>query len=338
MKTLTVLQPESFAYSDTEKPSSLLPNEVLVKVHKIGICGTDYHAFWGRQPFFQYPRILGHELGVEVIAIGSEVKEVTIGQKCAVEPYLNCGKCWACERDLGNCCENLQVLGVHTDGGMREYIKVPAHKLHVSDKLNYEQLALVETLGIGAHAVERANVQSNDLVLVVGAGPIGLSVLEFVKLRGAKVAVVDRNTQRLDFCLEHKKADASIVANDQTVEQILEVFGGKMPTVVLDATGSPASMHQSFNYMAAGGRLVFVGLYQGDYQFNDPSFHKRELTIMGSRNSKPNNFKEIIAAMETGELSVDSWISHRITFEEVAEQLPKLYTEPSLVKAIISWE
>lgn len=336
MKALSLLTPLQFEYQEIAEDFNLEANEALVKVHKIGICGTDYHAYAGKQPFFSYPRILGHELGVEVVAVGTAVTRVKVGDKCAVEPYLNCGECWACKRGLSNCCENIKVMGVHTDGGMTELVKLPAEKLHVSDVLDYEALALVETLGIGAHAVARAAVQAHDTVLVIGAGPIGLAVMEFAKIRGAKVAVLDLNPNRLNFCVTNQKADVAIVADDNALDNIKVAFDGNLPTVVFDATGNKHSMHKAFSYPASGGKLVFVGLYQGEYTFQDPDFHRRELTLFASRNSMPSDFTYIIKAIEEGKIDVQTWITHRITFEEIAEKLPLLVQDASLVKAIIS--
>ncbi len=336
MKALSLLTPLQFEYQEIAEDFNLEASEALVKIHKIGICGTDYHAYAGKQPFFSYPRILGHELGVEVVAVGTAVTRVKVGDKCAVEPYLNCGECWACKRGLSNCCENIKVMGVHTDGGMTELVKLPAEKLHVSDVLDYEALALVETLGIGAHAVARAAVQAHDTVLVIGAGPIGLAVMEFAKIRGAKVAVLDLNPNRLNFCVTNQKADVAIVADDNALDHIKVAFDGNLPTVVFDATGNKYSMHKAFSYPASGGKLVFVGLYQGEYTFQDPDFHRRELTLFASRNSMPSDFTYIIKAIEEGKIDVQTWITHRITFEEIAEKLPLLVQDASLVKAIIS--
>ena len=135
MKTIILQQPGHFAFSTTPEPEALPPGEALVRVHRVGICGTDMHAYSGRQPFFSYPRILGHELGVEIVEIGENEAGLQAGDRCAVEPYLNCRQCIACRRGKTNCCVDLKVLGVHTDGGMREYITVPVEKLHRSDRL-----------------------------------------------------------------------------------------------------------------------------------------------------------------------------------------------------------
>ena len=200
MKALQLEKPEHWRTVDIPHPDSPGSGEALVRVHRIGICGTDSSGYLGKMPFFSYPRIPGHELGVEVLEIGDEVRNVKVGDRCSVEPYMNCQECYSCRCGSSNCCENLKVLGVMTDGGMRERFIVPARKLHKSTKLTIEQLALVETLAIGCHAVNRGNPQRGDNVLVVGAGPIGLSTIEFVKLSGARTVVLDLNQQRLDFC------------------------------------------------------------------------------------------------------------------------------------------
>ena len=203
MLQITLEKPGHFTATDGPAPTPA-PGEALVRVHRIGVCGTDLHAFAGKQPFFNYPRILGHELGVEVIDPGADPHGLKAGDRCSVEPYLNCGRCIACRRGKPNCCAELKVFGVHADGGMRPVFAVPARKLHKSTTSSaYDQLALVETLGIGAHAVERAGLKPDDFVLVIGAGPIGLSVIQFVQLSGATLAVMDVSESRLEFCRKH---------------------------------------------------------------------------------------------------------------------------------------
>ena len=178
MLQIVLDQPGRFSSRDVAEPTPG-PGEALVRVHRIGVCGTDLHAFAGRQPFFEYPRVLGHELGVEVVAIadGAVGSELVVGDLCAVEPYLNCGTCSACRRGRTNCCRALRVLGVHIDGGMSPLLAVPVEKLHRSRSLTLDPLALVETLGIGGHAVERAAPQPGENLLIIGAGPIGLGAI-----------------------------------------------------------------------------------------------------------------------------------------------------------------
>ena len=336
MRTVTLQQPGKFTQKETTNPKSPGKGEVLVSIKSIGVCGTDLHAYRGRQPFFSYPRILGHELGVEVIACGEGVTGMKPGQLCAVEPYLYCGECVACRRVKTNCCEKLEVLGVHVDGGMREQMILPAKNLYTSDILKSEQLALVETLGIGAHAVERASIAKDDSILVLGAGPIGLSVVQFAQMHNVPLIVADLNTRRLQFCQQNMQVTAVLDAGQDSFEsQLRKLLGGDLPTVVFDATAQ--SMQQAINYLSPGGKLVLVGLYQGDFTFHDPTFHKKEVTLMSSRNSTGSNFRYIISQMEQGRIDTFPWITHHLDLEEVPDGFPALLEPNSgLVKAMVS--
>jgi 2-desacetyl-2-hydroxyethyl bacteriochlorophyllide A dehydrogenase len=340
MKTIRLEEPGRLALLSSEgppPPASLQPEEALVRVHRIGVCGTDIHAFNGKQPFFNYPRILGHELGVEVVAVGSSTKNVQPGDRCSVEPYLNCGSCIACRRGKPNCCVTLQVLGVHTDGGMREAFVVPSRKLHPSERLTLDQLALVETLGIGCHAVDRACVAGGEFALVIGAGPIGLAVVQFAIEAGMQVIVLDVNPKRLEFCREQLRAPHVInAAREDPLEAIKQVTAGDLPTAVFDATGNPKSMMSAFDYPAHGGRMVFVGLFQGEVTFNDPNFHRRELTLLSSRNARPEDFTRIIHLVEAGRIDTAPWITHRAPFADAVTEFPR-WTRPEtgVIKAMI---
>ena len=339
MQRIILQEPGKLIRQSTKTDMVLSPNEALVKVHRIGVCGTDYHAYRGKQPFFTYPRVLGHELGVEVVQVreGEHASNIKVGDTCAVEPYLNCGNCQACRSGKSNCCQSLQVLGVHTDGGMQEYIKVPVTKLHHSGSLSFEQLALVETLGIGGHAVARAQVQATDTVLVIGAGPIGLSVIQFLEIAGAKIVVMDMAENRLTFCQEHFKIHHTLIPGANTIDQIKQILDGNLPTIVFDATGNPASMMQAFSYVAHGGKLVFVGLFPGDITFNDPEFHRRELTLFASRNALSQDFKNIIHLMEAGKVNITPWISHWCAFAELPDTFADwLQPESQVIKAMVA--
>jgi 2-desacetyl-2-hydroxyethyl bacteriochlorophyllide A dehydrogenase len=318
-------------------PISIGPGEALVRVHRVGVCGTDIHAFKGNQPFFTYPRILGHELGVEVLEVGTAATNVRPADRCAVEPYINCGVCIACRRDRPNCCVRLQVLGVHTDGGMREELVVPARKLHPSTGLSLDQLALVETLAIGRHAVDRARVEIGEFALVIGAGPIGLATMQFALEAGAQVIVLDVNQRRLEFCQKQLGVPYAIDAGKGDPKEALNrITGGDLPTVVFDATGNRQSMANAFEYPAHGGRLAFVGLFQGDVSFNDPNFHRRELTVLASRNARPADFSRIISLIEAKRIDTSPWITHRATLAEVVTEFPR-WTNPEtgVIKAMI---
>ncbi len=311
MLTITLTAPKALALGHTAEAPLPGPGEALVRVHRVGVCGTDIHAWYGRQPFFSYPRILGHELGVEVLAVGEGVKHVRSGDRCAVEPYLNCGRCIACRRGKSNCCEALQTLGVHTDGGMRERIVIPAAKLHPANDLSYDALALIETLGIGAHAVGRAELATDDHVLVIGAGPIGLSVLQFATLETRRVFVADISQARLGFAAAHFDVQAALKAGEGLAELLRTANGGELPTVVFDATGNAASMRAAFDLVAPGGKLVFVGLVQAEIGFHDPHLHRREITLYASRNALPHEFERIITLTRAGRINTQPWITHR---------------------------
>lgn len=338
MLHIVLEQPGRFIAEDRPEPISE-PGPALVRVRRIGVCGTDLGAFAGKQPFFDYPRVLGHELGVEVVDPGDTPHGLRAGDRCAVEPYLNCGTCAACRRGKPNCCESLRVLGVHIDGGMTPHLRIPAHKLHKSDRLDLDQLALVETLGIGAHAVERATLTRDDFVLVVGAGPIGLGVIQFARLSGATLAVMDVSDSRLDFCRTQLGIAHTVKPGADAACALKEIGRGERPTCVIDATGNAQSMAGAFDLPAHGGRIVFVGLIQGDITFSDPNFHRRELTVLASRNASPATFRDVIAHVESGEIDTRPWITHRLTLAGVPEAFPKeIAGNPGVLKAMIEVE
>jgi len=337
MKSVILNEPGKLVLFTSSEPSSPGAGEALIRVHRIGFCGTDYHAFHGRQPFFNYPRILGHELGVEVLAVGEGVTNVAVGDKCSIEPYLNCGSCMACRKGRTNCCSNMKVLGVHVDGGMRQRLVVPAAKLHGSKTLSYDALALVETLAIGAHAIDRAGVENSETIVVIGAGPIGLAAIQFALLRCARVIVIDRAMPRLEACSCLYPGVIALDPEKPFVEQLVSLTNGDLADAVVDATGNLASMGGSLEYVGHAGRLVFVGLAQGEVTFNDPLFHRREMTLLASRNALSKDFPEIIAAMEAGKIDPLAWITHRCALSEIPEKLPE-WSEPKagVIKAVAS--
>ncbi len=340
LKTITLIEPGRFTVSETAAPEAPRTGETLVKVRRVGICGTDLHAFRGRQPFFTYPRILGHELGVEVLSIGGGDRfGLDPGERCAVEPYLNCGECIACRHGKTNCCASLKVLGVHMDGGMRDIISVPTHKLHRSRSLTLDQLALVETLGIGAHAVDRACIEPGEWALVIGAGPIGLAVIQFARAAGARVIAMDVNTDRLAFCRDILGVASAILADDDALAAVSQITAGDLPTVVFDATGSAASMMSAFRYVASGGRLVYVGLVLGDVTFHDPDFHRKEITLLATRNATGKDFVRIIGLLESGVIDTNPWVTHRADAVSMPDAFPG-WLEPSsrVLKAVVSFD
>lgn len=339
MRAIRLEEPKHFEYVDIDAPGSPGPGQALVRTHRMGICGTDYSGYLGKMPFFRYPRIPGHELGVEVLDVGDGVTSVQPGDRCSVEPYMNCGECYPCRKGNGNCCESLNVIGVMIDGGLCERFLIRADKLHPSTKLTFEQLALVETLGIGCHATDRGAPKEGDHVLIIGAGPIGLATLEFTRLTGATITVMDMVESRLDFVRQTYGVEHTVVfrGDDSEIEQMRSITGGDKFAVVTDATGHHGSMSHSLNYVAHTGTLVYVGITTENVTFPHPTLHKPEMTIKGSRNALPADFRRIIGLIEDGTIDTAPWITHRTSFDDVVKEFDT-FTRPEtgVIKAVIA--
>jgi 2-desacetyl-2-hydroxyethyl bacteriochlorophyllide A dehydrogenase len=341
MKALQLTEPRHWRLVDLPEPEAPGEGEALVRVHQVGICGTDYSGYLGKMPFYSYPRIPGHELGVEVVGVGPGAGAIQIGDRCSVEPYINCQRCYSCRTGHTNCCENHQTLGVHCDGGLRPFFKVPARKLHVSRLLDFDQLALVETLAIGCHAVNRGAPQPGEVVLVIGAGPIGLSVVEFAKLSGARTVVMDMNESRLRFVREVMGVEDTILAagTEADLEALGRLTGGLLAQVVVDATGSHHSMSAALRYVGFAGRLVYVGVTAEEVHFPHPLMHRREMTVLASRNALSPDFTRIIGLIESGKINTQPWLTHRAPLEQVPEVFTQwMQPESAVLKALVSIE
>ncbi len=338
MKAIRLEEPKNFAIVDIAEPEQPGPGEALVRTHRMGICGTDYSGYLGKMPFFSYPRIPGHELGVEVIAVGDGVENVQVGDKCSVEPYMNCGECYACRKGNSNCCEKLNVIGVMVDGGLCEKFLIRAEKLHSADKLSYEQLALVETLAIDCHANDRGNPQQGDHILIIGAGPIGLATLEFARLTGATITVMDMVQSRLDFVKNTYGVAHTIQfkGDGSEAEQVSQITNGDKYAVVTDATGNNHSMANALTYVAHTGSLVYVGITTAEVSFAHPVMHRPEATIKSSRNAMPSDFTRIIGLIEDETINTTPWITHRTSFDTVIDEF-ETFTKPEsgVIKAVI---
>ena len=337
MKTLVCTKPGEFSYEEGEMPQ-LQKGQAIIKIKRIGICGTDLHAFEGTQPFFEYPRILGHELAGELVAVDG-VNGFEIGERVSFIPYFNCGECIACRSGLPNCCAAIKVCGVHIHGGFAEYLSVPSYSLLHGEGLSFDELSLVEPLAIGAHGVRRAGVREGEFVLVVGAGPIGLGIAEFARIAGGQVIMMDVNEARLNFCKD--KLSVNYTVNPLMDEALVKLKGltnGDMPTVVIDATGNFKAINNAFGYMAHGARYVLVGLQKGDISFSHPEFHKREATLMSSRNATRQDFEHVIASMKKGLVKPTTYITHRVQFDEVKDQFASwLKPETGVIKATVEF-
>ncbi len=338
MKAILLDEPGHFSTAQIADPQPQ-SNEAIVKITRVGMCGTDLHAYRGKQPFFTYPRILGHEIGAEIVAAPVNELGLRVGTHCAVEPYMNCGECLACRNGKSNCCVKLKLFGVHLDGGLSEYLAVPLNKLHPSAALSFDQLALVEPLSIGAHAVFRAQLKDDEIILVIGTGPIGLAIIAHAQNFGVKIIAMDVSADRLAFAQKHFAVAATIQAGPNVMEQLSDLTSGEMPLVVFDATGNPGSMNESFNLIANGGRLILVGLHLEFVTFRDQDFHRRELTVMSSRNATAADFKRTLTLLEAGKIDITPWVTHRVRAENLIEQFPSwLDARAGFIKAVVSWD
>ena len=320
MRQILLTEPGSFIEQNVAPPTPA-PGEALVRVNRVGVCGSDFHAFAGRHPAYSFPRVIGHEISGTVVSAPSNELGIQAGDRCAVEPYLTCGACRACRLNRPNCCESLKLMGAHVDGGMRAFLPVPLEKLHKSVKLSLDQLALIETLGIGAHAVTRAALQPGEQTLVVGAGPIGLAVMQFARAAGAQVHVLEVSASRRAFV-------------EKLGFEAFEAPTGRLYDAVLDATGNARAMEASFDHVAHAARIVFVGLVSTRISLDDPMFHRREITLLASRNSC-HQFPRIIRMIEDGHIDTTPWITDRMSLAQVPAEFPGLPGRPNLVKAIV---
>jgi 2-desacetyl-2-hydroxyethyl bacteriochlorophyllide A dehydrogenase len=309
-------------------------DEILIRVRRVGICGTDMHIVRGTQPFLSYPRVMGHELAGEVVEAppGSALKK---DDPVFVMPYLSCGHCAPCAKGLTNCCRNIQVLGVHRDGALAEYLAVPQRFVCKAEGISLDDAAMIEFLAIGAHAVRRAVVRPGERVLVVGAGPIGMAAALFARADGAQVYVVDSRADRIEFAKKHLGAHGGLLVSERLKESLTDLSGGDMFDVVFDATGNAAAMTAGFDYVAHGGRYVFLSIVSDRISFSDPDFHRREVTLLASRNATLTDFARVVEAMRAGQVPTRALNTHRARLDELVSVLPIwMLPQTGVIKAI----
>ncbi|KTT70972.1 zinc-binding alcohol dehydrogenase family protein [Sphingomonas endophytica] len=313
------------------------PGEVLVRMRRVGLCGTDYHIFAGNQPFLSYPRVMGHELAGEVAA-APEGSALRVGQRVTINPYLACGTCIACRKGKPNCCTRIAVLGVHTDGGMQDLIVVPEGAVIDADDLTLEQAAMVEFLAIGAHAVARARLSAGDRVLVAGAGPIGVAVALFARLDGAHVTLIDTRATRLAYARDRLGFKDVVTVDGSVRDTLADRTGGDFFDTVFDATGNIHAMRAGLGYVAHGGSYVLVSVVPDDLIFADPEFHKRETTLIASRNALSTDFERVLSAMRSGAIPTDALHTHSLDADDLPAGMPRLIAEADhVLKAIVTF-
>jgi 2-desacetyl-2-hydroxyethyl bacteriochlorophyllide A dehydrogenase len=334
MLTIVCRKPHELAIEERPEPTRAL-GEVLVQIRRVGICGTDYHIYEGAHPYLEYPRVMGHELSGEVLE-APDSSLLTPGQLVVVNPYISCGVCVACRNGKPNCCVRIAVLGVHRDGGMCERISIPESNLYSANALSIDQAASIEFLAIGAHAVSRSALRKGMKALVIGAGPIGLGVAIFSDLAGGAVTMMDSDAERLSLAATTISVAHTISTKDNAPASVAEITGGDGFDVVFDATGNRASIEGAFTFVAHGGRLILVSVISESIAFSDPEFHKREMTLKGTRNALRSDFEHVMTAVCEGKVPLDRLITHRTTLAGAIRDLGRWTTDKrGLVKALI---
>jgi 2-desacetyl-2-hydroxyethyl bacteriochlorophyllide A dehydrogenase len=333
MKAVVCESPHHLGLEERPDPERR-PGEVLVRMRRIGLCGTDYHIFTGNQPFLSYPRVMGHELAGEVAACDAD-SPLHAGQLVTINPYLPCGRCVACRKAKPNCCVSISVLGVHADGGMCEYMAVPEGAIVPADGLSPDQAAMVEFLSVGAHAVVRGETKAADRVLVVGAGPIGVAVALFAQLAGAAVTLADTSRQRLDYASSAMGVGDTVLVDEMIEAALAQRTEGEFFDLVFDATGNSRAMEKGFSYVAHGGSYVLVSVVKQDITFADPEFHKREMRLIGSRNATNADFAYVIGCIKQGLIPTDAIKTQSFPLAEAPRMIPELIARrDTVLKAI----
>jgi len=335
MKAIVCRQPGELRLETRSVPVPAA-GEALIRIRRIGVCGTDFHIMEGLHPFLEYPRIMGHELGAEIAEAPADSGFRT-GDPVVVNPYIACGTCIACRKGKPNCCIKIAVLGVHRDGGMCEWLSVPLGNLYPADGLSLDQAAMAEFLAIGAHAVRRAALAKGDRTLVIGAGPIGLGAALFAALDGANVTLMDIDAGRLAMAREKIGVAATLLADADLAEKVRAATDGEGFDLVFDATGNRNSMQAAFAHVAHGGTYVLISVVKDTITFAHPEFHKREMTLKGSRNATRVDFERVMQAMRDGSVPTAALNTHSAPLEDVPDALPRWVKErSSLVKALVT--
>ena len=333
MKYIVCETPGDFQLKDKEAPIAKT-GEALLKIKRIGICGTDLHAYAGNQAFFSYPRILGHELAAEVLEIGPNPKNIKPGDKVVIMPYVSCQTCIACTNGKTNCCTNIKVLGVHADGGMQEIIGLATDLLLPANQLQWEEMAIVEPLAIGAHALRRAQIKEGETIAVIGCGPIGIGIMKLAQLQGTSVIAIDMNEERLAYAKEKIGVAHTVKAGENALGEIKEITNGDLATAVFDASGNKFALEGGIAYMSHGGRYVLVGLSKGDLTFNHPAIHAKETTLMCSRNATVEDFEYVISVLD--KFPTESFVTHSVPFEQMIAHFDSwLKPETGVIKAMV---
>ncbi len=335
MKNITITEPNTIGYASLPKPK-LGKGEILLKVKRVGYCGTDLNTFRGLNPLVSYPRIPGHEIGAIIEELGDDVPDgFLVGQKATVIPYTNCGHCSACLKGRINACKNNQTLGVQRDGALTEYIAVPHEKVIVSANLSLAELALVEPLAVGFHAVDRARIEQNDTVAIFGAGMIGLGAVSASGLqRKAKVIAIDIDDAKLRLARKAGASDTINSRKENLSERLADLTHGHGPDVMIEAVGIPSTFQACIEEVGYAGRVVYIGYAKDSVIYETKNFILKELDIMGSRGSTLKDFQEVISMLAAGRYPVEETLTKTVPFEDGASAMEHWNAKPSSITKI----
>lgn len=335
MKAIRVVSPKNIEICEEQMPEINIADEVLIKVMTAGICGSDVHIFNGTNPVATYPRIIGHEFAGEVVKTGEAVTDLSAGDHVVVDPVISCGQCYPCSIGRPNVCSALQVCGVHTDGGFREYIVIPRKNVYkISEDMRWEEAAMIEPFTISAQVVSRAQVTAKDTVFIMGAGPIGQCILQAVKRLGAKCIISDLVEQRLEKAKE-MGADLTINASLQDViEVVMKETGGAGVPVVVDAVCIPQTFEQAVKLVTPAGRVIVMGLTVNPSQIAQKDIMLRELDVRGSRLNN-NRFPAVIEWFDKKEVKPEALISHVFHFTEIEKAMEQVINHPDETYKVI---
>lgn len=317
MKAIVVRGAMDMVMEDRPMPQITAPGQVLVRVHAAGICGSDVHVYHGTNPFAKYPVVLGHEASGEIVETGPAVSDLKAGDSVVFEPIRYCGKCYACRTGHHNVCRELKVLGCIVDGIFQEYVVMPRSQVYQFDasKMTYQQAALCEPYTIGAQATSRGDVQPGDLVLVHGAGPIGLIVADVAKSKGAKVIISEPNEKRLEMAKAFG-LDYPVNPMKQDLDQFIsDLTEGEGVNVIFDAAGVPAIIAHAVGQLSPAGRFVPMTFGKEPIPVDFKTINAKQLTILGTRHQY-QKFPEIVELLPQKLDHVDMLTTHIFPAEE----------------------
>jgi 2-desacetyl-2-hydroxyethyl bacteriochlorophyllide A dehydrogenase len=334
MQSLVIEQPGKLSYAPLPRPVAAA-GEVLLQIKRLGFCGTDLNTFRGGNPLVTYPRVPGHEIAAVIAQVTPGVPpDLTPGRAVTVLPYTSCGICPACRQGRANACRANQTLGVQKDGAFTEYLAVPWQKVMPAN-LELRELALVEPLAVGFHAVARGRVSSHDTVMVLGCGMIGLGVIAAAGLdRGATVIAVDLDDAKLALARRAGARHTINSSRENLHERGQALTNGNGPGVVIEAVGTPATFQAAVAEVGFAGRVVYIGYAKAPVSYETKYFVMKELDLLGSRNSSPDDFRAVIAMLEAGRYPAAETVTRTVPFAEAAAALQAWSDNPAIVTKI----